>query len=144
MTLHAFSPVPSLVTREEVMFFDTDCGGVVHNLAYLRMIEVNRTKLAKQMGLNLKEMSDTNRFAVIVRNEAHYLSPGKLGDILRIEGTLFSVGRSTFEFKFIMFRDEDGKPLVKAHQTLALVQMPEGKPCRIPQEWRQCWQTLSE
>lgn len=26
-----------MVTREEVIFFDTDCGGVVHNLAYLRM-----------------------------------------------------------------------------------------------------------
>src|ERR1035437_1848398 len=30
---------PRLETREEVMFFDTDCGAVVHNLAYLRMIE---------------------------------------------------------------------------------------------------------
>ena len=30
---------PSIETREEVMFFDTDCGAVVHNIAYLRMIE---------------------------------------------------------------------------------------------------------
>jgi hypothetical protein len=44
-------PVPlpqdlQLSTREEVMFFDTDIGGVVHNLAYLRMIETCRTRLA--------------------------------------------------------------------------------------------------
>ena len=26
---------PRIETREEVMFFDTDCGGVVHNIAYL-------------------------------------------------------------------------------------------------------------
>ena len=26
-------------TEDEVMFYDTDCGGVVHNLVYLRMIE---------------------------------------------------------------------------------------------------------
>ena len=32
-------------TEDEVMFYDTDCGGVVHNLAYLRMIEACRTKL---------------------------------------------------------------------------------------------------
>ena len=38
--------IPQLTTREEVMFFDTDCGGVVHNLAYLRMIETCRTRLA--------------------------------------------------------------------------------------------------
>ena len=37
---------PSLETREEVMFFDTDCGQVVHNIAYLRMIETCRTRLA--------------------------------------------------------------------------------------------------
>ena len=38
---------PELVfqTEDEVMFYDTDCGGVVHNLAYLRMIEACRTKL---------------------------------------------------------------------------------------------------
>jgi hypothetical protein len=27
------SPRPTIETREEVMFFDTDCGGVVHNIA---------------------------------------------------------------------------------------------------------------
>ncbi len=29
---------PTIETREEVMFFDTDCGGVVHNIAYLRSV----------------------------------------------------------------------------------------------------------
>ena len=36
-------PPPSLVTTEEVMFFDTDAGGIVHNLAYLRFIETGWT-----------------------------------------------------------------------------------------------------
>ena len=30
--------MPSVETEEEIMFFDTDCGGVVHNIAYLRFI----------------------------------------------------------------------------------------------------------
>jgi len=50
---------PSLETREEVMFFDTDCGGVVHNIAYLRMIETCRTRLAASMGMNLSEMMES-------------------------------------------------------------------------------------
>ena len=49
--------VPTFETREEVMFFDTDCGGVVHNLAYLRMIETCRTRLAALMGMDLRTMS---------------------------------------------------------------------------------------
>ena len=47
----------NLTTREEVMFFDTDCGGVVHNLSYLRMIETCRTKLAGLMGMDLRTMA---------------------------------------------------------------------------------------
>ena len=31
----AQASAPHCVTREEVMFFDTDCGGVVHNLPLL-------------------------------------------------------------------------------------------------------------
>lgn len=130
---------PALVTREEVMFFDTDCGGVVHNLAYLRMVEVNRTKLAALMGMDLKQMSDSGVFAVIVRTEADYIRPGKLGDVLRIEGVLREVGRSSFKVDFEMYRDSDNELLLRVRQTMALVQMPQGKPCRIPREWREQW-----
>lgn len=41
-------------TEDEVMFYDTDCGGVVHNLAYLRMIEACRTKLGAKLGWIIK------------------------------------------------------------------------------------------
>jgi len=30
---------PRLSVEVQVMFFDTDCAGVVHNIAYLRFIE---------------------------------------------------------------------------------------------------------
>ena len=130
---------PSLTTREEVMFFDTDCGGVVHNLAYLRMVEVNRTRLAALMGMDLKQMSDSGVYAVIVRTEADYIRPGKLGDVLRIDGVLGEVGRSSFKVDFEMYRDADNELLLRVRQTLALVQMPAGKPCRIPREWREQW-----
>ena len=50
--------MPSVVTEEEIMFFDTDCGGVVHNIAYLRFIETARTRLAAKLGLDLKKMSE--------------------------------------------------------------------------------------
>jgi acyl-CoA thioesterase FadM len=39
---------PRIRTEVQVMFFDTDCGGVVHNIAYLRFIEIARTLLAEQ------------------------------------------------------------------------------------------------
>ncbi|PYK15558.1 MAG: acyl-CoA thioesterase, partial [Verrucomicrobia bacterium] len=42
------------------MFFDTDCGGVVSNIAYLRFIEIARTLLAEELGLALTEMADNH------------------------------------------------------------------------------------
>ena len=60
-------------TEDEVMFYDTDCGGVVHNLAYLRMIEACRTKLGAKLGMDYKTMSDLQQFAVVVRHEIDYV-----------------------------------------------------------------------
>ena len=129
----------TIATREEVMFFDTDCGGVVHNLAYLRMIETCRTRLAALMGMDLPTMAKTQLYPVVVRTEVEYRFPAKLGDWLRIEGALAEIEGARFWCQFVMVRESDGQELVRARQALALVQMPEGKPRRLPAEWRQKW-----
>ena len=133
-------PPPTFETREEVMFFDTDCGGVVHNLAYLRMIETCRTRLAAQkMGMDLREMASTHLFPVLTRTEVDYKRPGKLGDWIIVRGRLAEVTRARFWYEFEMIRESDGALLVTARQALALVQMPEGKPVRLPGEWLDKW-----
>jgi YbgC/YbaW family acyl-CoA thioester hydrolase len=133
-------PLPTFETREEVMFLDTDCGGVVHNLAYLRMIETCRTRLAAQkMGMDLPAMASTRLFPVLTRTEVDYKRPGKLGDWIVLRGRLAEVSRARFIFEFSLFRESDGELLVTARQSLALVQMPEGKPVRLPIEWLAKW-----
>ena len=131
--------VPTLETREEVMFFDTDCGGVVHNLAYLRMIETCRTRLAALMGMDLRTMSETHVYPVVTRTEVDYKRPAKLGDWMVIRGRLDEISRARFWCAFEMIRESDGATLVTARQSLALVQMPEGKPMRLPKEWSEQW-----
>jgi YbgC/YbaW family acyl-CoA thioester hydrolase len=131
--------LPFLETREEVMFFDTDCGGVVHNLAYLRMIETCRTRLASAMGMNLLEMATSRLFPVLTRTEVDYKRPAKLGDWIRITGRLDSLTKARFWCAFEMHRESDDCLLVTARQSLALVQMPEGKPARLPAEWLDRW-----
>ena len=133
------TPTPCIETREEVMFFDTDCGGVVHNLAYLRMIETCRTRLAALMGMDLRTMSDTCVFPVVTRTEVDYKRPAKLGDWLVIRGRLDELSRARFWCAFEMVRESDGATLVTARQSLALVTMPEGKPLRLPADWAGKW-----
>lgn len=134
-------PIPTLTTHEEVMFFDTDCGGVVHNIAYLRMIETCRTRLAAQMGMNLADMASTQLFPVVVRTEIDYRKPAKLGDHLEIHGSLEKLERVRFWMSFTIYRAGEEKPLITCRQALATVQMPEGKPKRIPSDWQQKWLT---
>jgi YbgC/YbaW family acyl-CoA thioester hydrolase len=131
--------LPTHESREEVMFFDTDCGQVVHNIAYLRMIETCRTRLAAKLGMDLRTMSETHIYPVLTRTEIDYKRPAKLGDWLLIRGRLVEFTRARFWCAFEMVRESDGAVLVTARQALALVQMPEGKPMRLPNEWAERW-----
>lgn len=121
----------TMVTREEVMFFDTDCGGVVHNLAYLRMIETCRTRLAATLGMDLVGMSESRVFPVLTRTEVDYRRPAKLGDWLEIRGRPGDVGSARFWCEFEIRRESDGELMVTAKQALAVVKMPEGRPQRL-------------
>ena len=127
--------VPTIETEEEVMFFDTDLGGVVHNIAYLRFIETARTRLATQLGMPLKEMASTQLFPVVTRTEIDYRKPATLGDRLTIQGQLDQFNRTRFWCTFEVRLAEDDKLLITCRQCLALVQMPQGKPMRLPESW---------
>ena len=117
------------------MFFDTDIGGVVHNLAYLRMIETCRTRLAGLMGMDLKSMAASKLYPVVVRTEIDYKRPATLGDHLRIHGRVDELQRARFWCAFEVRRESDDALLITSRQCLALVRMPEGRPMRLPAEW---------
>ena len=126
---------PRIETPIQVMFFDTDCAGVVHNIVYLRFIEVARTLLAEQLGMGLVEMAASQSFPVVVRTEIDYKRPARLGDHLVVHGRLESVERLRFWCAFEIRRPADGAVIAVSRQMLAVVQMPAGKPIRLPEDW---------
>ncbi|MEO7166547.1 MAG: thioesterase family protein [Spartobacteria bacterium] len=126
---------PRIQTEVQVMFFDTDCGGVVHNIAYLRFIETARTLLAEDLGMKLVEMAETQRYPVVVRTEIDYRRAAKLGDRLRIDGWLDQLERARFWCGFHIRRLGDDTLIAECRQMLALVQMPGAKLLRLPEEW---------
>jgi YbgC/YbaW family acyl-CoA thioester hydrolase len=131
--------LPHLETREEVMFFDTDAGGVVHNIAYLRFIETCRTRLAALMGMDIPAMMAVQQYPVVVRTEIDYRKPAVFGDHLVIRGWLEELERVRFWCRFEVRRAGPDDLLVTCKQTLALVQAPHWKPLRLPAEWREKW-----
>ena len=126
---------PRIRTEVQVMFFDTDCAAVVHNIAYLRFIEVARTHLAEELGLGLSQMAETQKYPVVVRTEIDYRRAAKLGDKLAIEGWLDRLERVRFWCAFRIVRPADDTLIAECRQMLAIIQMPEAKLLRVPDDW---------
>ncbi len=119
-------------TEIRVMYFDTDAGGVVHNIAYLRFIETARTYLAMNMGMSFEEISRTKIHPVVVRTEVDYRKPAILGDLIVVNGRVTETSGIRFWVEFVIVRPSDGAILVTCRQALALVQMPADRPVRLP------------
>ena len=126
---------PRIRTEIQVMFFDTDCGGVVSNIAYLRFIEIARTLLAEKLGLPLAEMGLTQRYPVVVRTEINYRRAAKLGDRLVIDGWLDDLQRARFWCAFRITRPSDESVIAECRQTMALIEMPAAKLLPLPDNW---------
>jgi YbgC/YbaW family acyl-CoA thioester hydrolase len=126
---------PRVRTEVRVMFFDTDSGGVVSNIAYLRFIEIARTALAEELGLRLSEMDQTKQYPAVVRTEIDYRRPAKVGDYLTVEAWLDNIERARFWCAYRITRSSDETLIADCRQMIALVQMPEGKVVRLPKDW---------
>jgi acyl-CoA thioester hydrolase len=123
-------------TNVQVMFFDTDCGGVVSNIAYLRFIEIARTHLAQELGLAIVEMAKKETYPVVVRTEIDYRRAAKLGDQLVIESWLDRAERARFWCAFRITRSHDNTLIAECRQMLALIEMRTGKLLRLPEHWK--------
>jgi len=126
---------PRIRTEVQVMFFDTDCGGVVHNIAYLRFVEVARTLLAEKLGLGLADMAQNQKYPVVVRTEIDYRRAARLGDRLVVEGWLDRLDRIRFWCAFRIVRPSDNTVIAQCRQMLAIVEMPAAKLLRLPKDW---------
>src|SRR5438046_5094927 len=125
--------VPRVHTDVQIMFFDTDCGGVVSNIAYLRFIEIARTHLAEALGLGLVEMAEKQTYPVVVRTEIDYRRAAKLGDRLVIESWLDRTERARFWCAFRIPRPEANPLIAECRQMLAFNERPMGKALRVPE-----------
>ena len=87
-------------------------------------------------------MMAKQRFAVVLRTEIDYRKPALLGDHLVVRGRLSSIDRARFWCEFDIRRADDEALLVTSRQALALVQLPAGRPLRLPEAWRRQWPHL--
>jgi len=136
---------PRLTLPVKVYFYDTDAGGVVHNVAYLRIIEMVRSELAEYLGWPLKEMVATGADCpVVYRTEMDYVRPARMGDDLVMEAHLEKIERVRMTFSFTMLRKPKDEIICKCRQVLVPVDLSSGRPRPMPTTWREKWPHLAE
>ena len=140
---HALPAVPRIVVPLEVYYFDTDAGGVVHNIAYLRMVEIARSQLAASLGWTLEEMNRTGLVPVVARTEIDYLKPARLGDSLLVSAEVVRLEKIRSFFRFeIASAEKPDLVFVRCLQTMVTVLLPGGRPQRVPKAWREAYPQL--
>jgi acyl-CoA thioesterase FadM len=109
--------LPRMTVPLEIYYFDTDAG---------------------------EEMNRTGLVAVVARTEIDYLRPARLGDSLRVTAELFRLEKVRMMMRFeITSAKEPEKVFIRCVQTMVAVQLPGGRPQRVPAAWREAYPQLA-
>jgi acyl-CoA thioester hydrolase len=137
--------IPRITVPLEVYYFDTDAGGVVHNIAYLRMVEIARSQLAASLGWTLEDMARTGLVPVVARTEIDYRKPARLGDHLAVTAELIRLEKVRMLMRFeVADASNPENVFARCTQTMVTVQLPGGRPQRVPAAWTEAYPQLCE
>jgi len=111
---------------------DTDAGGIVYYVNYLKFMERARTEMLRDLGFGKAAMFDDNAMFVVRDVQIRYQAPASLDDYLRVESRVASLKRVTALVEQKVYRDE--QLLVSGHVQIAAVNAKTMKPVAIPSQ----------
>ncbi|PTW50186.1 tol-pal system-associated acyl-CoA thioesterase [Rhodovulum kholense] len=122
-----------------VYYEDTDLAGIVYYANYLKFIERGRSEWVREIGLDQGRLkAETGIVFAVRRVEADYLSPARFDDLLTVETDLVRATAARLVLDQAVLRGDTR--LFEAQVTLAALG-PEGRPARLPAEFRRSLET---
>lgn len=119
-----------------VYYEDTDAGGVVYHANYLRFAERARTEFLRVLGIEQREMRETDGFAFVVRRcTVDFRAPAVLDDALEVVTRITGLRGAALEAVQEVFRQGENDPLVVMELVIAGVN-GRGRPVRLPKSVR--------
>lgn len=109
---------------------DTDAGGIVYYVNYLKYMERARSEWLRQRGLTQQGLFDIGIQLVVHRLECRYAKPARLDDELEISVEV--VDHSACRLGFHQQVTAQGEPLCDASVDIACVESKRLKPVRWP------------
>ena len=108
---------------------DTDAGGIVYYVNYLKYLERARTELMRTLGLERAAVSDEGWNFVVSDVSLSYKDPARLDDQLHATAVISAVGGATVNFRQTVRRDDT--VLVAGDIQIACVDRGTGRPTRL-------------
>ena len=108
---------------------DTDAGGIVYYVNYLKYLERARTELMRTFGLERAAVSDAGWNFVVSDVSLSYKEPARLDDQLLATAVISAVGGATINFHQTVRRDD--AMLVAGDIQIACVDRGTGRPTRL-------------
>jgi tol-pal system-associated acyl-CoA thioesterase len=119
---------------------DTDAGGIVYYVNYLKFMERARTEFMRSQGYGKNEIFNTDLMFVVRDVAVTYLLPAHLDEELEATAHITSLRGAVMVFQQSVLRGE--VVLARAEVTIACVERVSLKPRRLPPELVANWRVL--
>ena len=121
-------------TPIRVYIEDTDAGGIVYYVNYLKYFERARTEFMRALGYDKPAFLGDDGMFVVTDAQVKYRVPARLDDALVATAHVVEVGAATLVFRQQVLRN--GAVLVEGQVTIAMVGVSDGRPKRLPKALR--------
>lgn len=119
-----------------VYYEDTDAGGIVYYVNYLKFMERARTERLRHLGYAQSQLAGENLLFVVHSAEARYHAPAKLDDEIFVTAEVVELNRASLRFRQQVRRTTDEALLCEGRFVVACVRADNLKPCAIPEALR--------
>ena len=109
---------------------DTDAGGIVYYVNYLKFMERARTERLRHFGYQHYGLADENFQFVVHSCQVRYMKPARIDDLLEVSARIEKLGRAMIDFDQRVERD--GELLCQARIRVACVSADTLKPTALP------------
>jgi 4-hydroxybenzoyl-CoA thioesterase/acyl-CoA thioester hydrolase len=111
---------------------DTDAGGIVYYVNYLKYMERARTESMRVLGFGKQFIFDQQVMFVVHSLQVDYRKPARLDDQLDVTANIVKIGRTYLVFEQRVCRQ--GEELCLAQVKIACVDKQTVKPAAIPEQ----------
>jgi len=124
--------IPQHVIPIRVYIEDTDAGGIVYYVNYLKYMERARTELLRSLGIDKPAVTGEDSLLVVASAQVDYKRSAKLDDLLEVSAAFEKISRAYVLFHQNVVRGEE--LLCSAAIKVACVSKASLKPKPIPSD----------